>query len=132
MREDAPTAADCDTIEESPPFGTVYQFDADGRIKPTPEGIITPEGVLLIAGKPKLVPPVRPVIAASIATLPAVTETLPAAERAKVIAYVGRVMETDDSWIPDSFKQGMAEAAAGKLVEMETVLVGTEPPLHRS
>ncbi len=43
-----------------PPFGTVYTFDADGRIQPTPEGIMTPEGVLLIAGPPKVVPPVRP------------------------------------------------------------------------
>ncbi len=43
-----------------PPFGTVYAFDADGRIQPTPEGILTPEGVLLIAGPPKLVPPTRP------------------------------------------------------------------------
>lgn len=45
---------------EPPPFGTVYQFDADGRIRPTPEGIITPEGVRLVAGKPPVLPPVRP------------------------------------------------------------------------
>lgn len=43
-----------------PPFGTVYQFTADGLIRPTPEGIITPEGVLLLAGKPKVIPPLRP------------------------------------------------------------------------
>lgn len=53
-----------------PPFGTVYQFDADGLIRPTPEGIITPEGVLLIAGKPPLVPPQRP---AGLAAAPAAT-----------------------------------------------------------
>lgn len=45
---------------EPPPFGTVYQFDADGRIRPTPEGIITPAGVRLVAGKPSLIPPPRP------------------------------------------------------------------------
>ncbi len=45
---------------EPPPFGTVYQFDADGRIRPTPEGIVTPEGVRLVAGKPSLLPPPRP------------------------------------------------------------------------
>lgn len=43
-----------------PPFGTVYKFDADGMIVPTPEGIMTPEGVLLIAGKPPRVPALRP------------------------------------------------------------------------
>lgn len=43
-----------------PPYGTVYKFDANGLIVPTPEGIITPEGVLLIAGKPPLVPAMRP------------------------------------------------------------------------
>jgi type IV pilus biogenesis protein PilP len=42
------------------PFGTVYQFDADGRIVPTPEGIATPEGVLLVSGKPPVVPTSRP------------------------------------------------------------------------
>jgi hypothetical protein len=43
-----------------PPFGTLYEFDADGLIKPTPEGIVTPEGVRLVAGRPALVPPPRP------------------------------------------------------------------------
>jgi hypothetical protein len=46
-----------------PPFGTLYQFDADGRIVPTPEGIITPEGVLLVAGPPPRIPPPRPAAA---------------------------------------------------------------------
>ena len=57
---------------EPPPFGTVYQFDADGLIRPTPEGIITPEGVRLVAGKPPLVPPARP-DAPIAAALPAAT-----------------------------------------------------------
>jgi hypothetical protein len=43
-----------------PPFGTVYQFDANGLILPTPEGIVTPEGVRLVLGKPSRVPPARP------------------------------------------------------------------------
>jgi hypothetical protein len=69
---------------EPPPFGTVYQFDADGRIRPTPEGIITPEGVRLVAGKPEILPPPRPdaLIAAAqpAAAEPAAVE--PAAESA--------------------------------------------------
>jgi hypothetical protein len=43
-----------------PPFGTVFQFDANGLVVPTPEGIVTPEGVLLIAGKPPRLPEARP------------------------------------------------------------------------
>ncbi|MFN4129724.1 MAG: translation initiation factor 2, partial [Paracoccaceae bacterium] len=55
-RGDAPPAEQM----PPPPFGTVYQFDAEGRIVPTAEGILTPEGVMLIAGKPARVPPPRP------------------------------------------------------------------------
>lgn len=46
-----------------PPFGTVYQFDENGLIRPTPEGIMTPEGVFLIAGPPPVLPPARPAAA---------------------------------------------------------------------
>lgn len=42
-----------------PPFGTVYAFDEQGLLKPTPEGIVSPEGVMLIAGKPSRLPPSR-------------------------------------------------------------------------
>lgn len=66
------------TAAPPPPYGTVYQFDADGRIIPTPEGIITPEGVLLIAGPPALVPPVRPATIAAIAAANGVTLAAPA------------------------------------------------------
>lgn len=47
-----------------PPFGTFYEFDDQGRILPTAEGVVTPDGVLLIAGRPPLTPPARPVIEA--------------------------------------------------------------------
>lgn len=47
-------------VAAPPPFGTVYQFDDKGLIVPTPEGIRTPEGVLLVAGPPPLKPPARP------------------------------------------------------------------------
>ena len=61
-----------------PPFGTVYQFDADGRIRPTPEGITTPEGVLLVAGKPPRVPSERPAGLVAAPTIDAVAEAAPA------------------------------------------------------
>jgi predicted transcriptional regulator len=38
-------------------------------------------------------------------------KALPASERAQVARFV---VENDDSWIPESFKQGMADADAGR------------------
>lgn len=50
---------------------------------------------------------------------------LPPAERAQVAKFV---VENDDSWIPEAFKQGMADAEAGRFVDMEMVLSGAKPP----
>ena len=55
---------------DPPPFGTVYQFDADGRILPTAAGVVTPDGVLLVAGAPKTLPPDRPAAIAALAPQP--------------------------------------------------------------
>jgi hypothetical protein len=52
-------------------------------------------------------------------------KALPAAERAQVTKYV---VEHDDSWIPESFKRGMADAEAGRFVEMGTALSAAPPP----
>ena len=66
---DAATAGDTlpAAAPEPPPFGTVYKFDAEGRIIPSPEGILTPDGVMLVAGKPARVPPPRPAAIAALA-----------------------------------------------------------------
>ena len=55
-------------------------------------------------------------------------KALPPAERAQVAKFV---MEQDDSWVPESFKQGMADAEAGRFADMETVLSGAKPPRRR-
>jgi hypothetical protein len=46
-------------------------------------------------------------------------KALPAGERAQVAKFV---VENDDSWIPESFKQGMADAEAGRVVDFDTAL----------
>jgi predicted transcriptional regulator len=46
-------------------------------------------------------------------------KALPASKRAQVARFV---VENDDSWIPESFKQGMAEAEVGQLVDLDTAL----------
>jgi predicted transcriptional regulator len=50
---------------------------------------------------------------------------LPANERAQVAKFV---VENDDSWIPDEFKEAMKDAKAGRFVDMETALHETPPP----
>ncbi len=49
-------------------------------------------------------------------------------ERARVTKFV---VDTDDSWIPDEFKEAMKDAEAGRLVDMETALNETPPPRLR-
>ncbi len=46
-------------------------------------------------------------------------KALPAHERAQVAKFV---VENEDSWIPESFREGMADAEAGRLVDLETAL----------
>ena len=52
-------------------------------------------------------------------------KSLPANERAQVAKFV---VENDDSWVPESFKQGMADAESGRFADMDDVLSGAEPP----
>ncbi|WP_136682584.1 hypothetical protein [Falsirhodobacter xinxiangensis] len=49
-----------DTAAAPPPFGTDYAFDDEGRIEPTEQGVVTPDGVTLVEGAPPKVPPPRP------------------------------------------------------------------------
>lgn len=56
-------------------------------------------------------------------------KALPPKERAEVTKYV---VEHDDSWIPEDFKQGMADAEAGRVVDMEIVMSGAKPPPRRT
>jgi predicted transcriptional regulator len=46
-------------------------------------------------------------------------KTLPPNERAQVAKFI---VEHDDSWIPESFKQGMADAEAGRVMELDDAL----------
>jgi predicted transcriptional regulator len=52
-------------------------------------------------------------------------KTLSPANRAQVAKFV---VEHDDSWIPDEFKEAMKDAEAGRFVDMETALFETPPP----
>jgi predicted transcriptional regulator len=45
--------------------------------------------------------------------------SLPPAQRMEVVEAV---LNADDSWIPESFRQGMQDIEAGRVVDMETAL----------
>jgi predicted transcriptional regulator len=55
-------------------------------------------------------------------------KALPPDQRAEVAKFV---MTSDDSWIPESFKRGMADAEAGRFADMDSVLSGEAPPSRR-
>ena len=46
-------------------------------------------------------------------------KSLPPNERAQVTKFV---VESDDSWIPEEFKQGMVDIAAGRVVDLDAAL----------
>ena len=46
-------------------------------------------------------------------------KALPLDQRAQVTKFV---IESDDSWVPEEFKQGMADIAAGRVVDLDTAL----------
>ena len=52
-------------------------------------------------------------------------KSLPLLERAEVAKFV---VEQDDSWIPDEFKEAMKDAEEGRCVDMERALSEAPPP----
>ena len=55
-------------------------------------------------------------------------KALPPKQRAEVAKFV---VESDDSWIPESFKRGMADAEAGRFADMDAILNDAPPPSRR-
>jgi hypothetical protein len=51
-------------------------------------------------------------------------KALPQAERFKVI---DAVLAEDDSWVPESFRQGMKDIEEGRVIDMETALTQKPP-----
>jgi len=55
-------------------------------------------------------------------------KALPPKQRAEVAKFV---VESDDSWIPESFKRGVADAESGRFGDMDSVLKDAPPPSRR-
>jgi hypothetical protein len=139
-------AAVADTAPEAPmpppAPGTVYRFDANGLVMPTPEGILSPEGVLLIAGPPPLVPPSRSEVAAA-AALAAVPPAPAAAGSAPSSADASLVTTTETEAVepvpsdpamagfrPRPRPEGLAPATeddASVAADTPTAVVGLRP-----
>jgi type IV pilus biogenesis protein PilP len=62
---------------DPPPPDAVFDLDNRGLVRATPEGAVTPQGVLVFAGRPPVTPPVRGVIQA-VAQVPEPGETVKA------------------------------------------------------
>jgi hypothetical protein len=61
------------------PFGTQYEFEADGSIKATANGVVMPGGFWMIAARPPIEPPARPAAISGPVVAPAVPDTNAAA-----------------------------------------------------
>jgi hypothetical protein len=55
-------------------------------------------------------------------------KALPPKERAEAAKFV---VESDDSWIPESLKRCMADEEAGRFADMDTILSDAPPPSRR-
>ena len=55
-------------------------------------------------------------------------KALPRKQRAEVAKFV---VASDASWIPESFKRGMADADAGRFADMDAMLNDAPPPPRR-
>ena len=78
-----------------PPFRAPPRRDAEGRIVPTPEGVVTADGVTLFAGTPPVVAPPRPAAAAPTAEPPDPLEEFRPRPRPEGIA------PEDDAAVPE-------------------------------
>ena len=58
-------------------------------------------------------------------------DALPPKELNEVIEHVHEIEDIHDSEIPESFKRGMAQAKAGKFVDIEKVFSGQRPPSQK-
>lgn len=80
-----------------PPPGTEYQFDANGFIVPTADGVRTPDGVTVFAGRPPVAPVARPA-----ALLPATEPEPETPDPAPALEAEPEAAATSDPASPDA------------------------------
>jgi hypothetical protein len=56
-----------------------------------------------------------------------IIKELKALPREQRLQVVDAVLSEDDSWVPESFRQGMKDIEEGRVVDMETALTQKPP-----
>lgn len=112
-----------DPVMPPPAPGTVYRFDANGLLLPTPDGIMSPDGVFLIAGKPPILPPARSEVATAAALAATALAAPPASDPASAAPDgQGQAVSAADASLVTA---GDAPAAAAP--EPDPALAGFRP-----
>ena len=136
-----------ETPPPPPPFGAEFTFDANGLVEATPEGALTPSGVVVFAGRPVVAPAVRPAgLAPEAVAPPPVAEVLdpeapradPALAQFRPLPRSDRVRQIGESQtpqpaVPDATQQqGSADTADPQqdaaLDQQETQTAALEAP----
>ncbi len=102
----------------APPHSADKQFDLDprGLVRATPEGVLNPQGVMVYAGRPALVPPQRPDAASSLNDSP---ETVALQSRLRAVRPRAR---------PGDLQEGHERGLYGGLTRVE--LASIRPKLR--
>lgn len=107
-----------------PAYGALYKFDADGNILPTPEGVVTPDGVRLVAGRPAILPPPRPGTGTGAAADPAPAAAAPADPAAPSAAQGN---PADAAPAQAAASDPAPAAAAGTVSPVDSAAAGSAP-----
>lgn len=130
----ATTAASSDTAPAPasalPEFGALFKFDAQGNILPSAEGVMTPDGVMLVAGRPRVIPPQRPESVTAAAT-PAASSTAlpePPADSATVPPTPGAIaLSPQATPTPEATANAVADAVAAGPFTPDTTYAAYRP-----
>ncbi|MCB2134831.1 MAG: hypothetical protein KDE08_02630 [Rhodobacteraceae bacterium] len=102
-----------------PPFGALVRYDAEGFIIPTEDGVQTPEGFTLFAGRPPRVPATRPGAPATEVTPNPLEGKLPRARPEGLVPASVTPPETDAGALTEPDAAAPAETDVALLTEPE-------------
>ncbi|WP_415234354.1 hypothetical protein [Pseudorhodobacter sp.] len=105
-------------VTPPPPFGTQYEFEPDGSIKATANGVVMPDGFWLIAARPPVAPPPRPAAISGPAATP---------EAAAPLAPQPDIAATDTAGASTAGLTAQASAGPPSAFEQDTSVESRRP-----